>query len=79
MIVWSQVEKERYSGETPLIPTSEECVQNGKRDTGEDSGNTIWMGAEGIPKAQRQEESQMNSVVQRGTRKGVAPLTKCCR
>ena len=43
---------------------SEECVQNEKRDTGEDSGNTIRMGAEGIPKALRQEESQMNSVVQ---------------
>ena len=27
---------------------SEECVQNEKRDTGEDSGNTIRMGAEGI-------------------------------
>ena len=54
MIIRSEVEKERHSGEAPLIPMREECVQNEKRwDTGEDSGNTIWMGAEGIPKALR--------------------------
>ena len=42
MIIRSEVEKQRYSRETPLISMSEECVQNEKRrDTGEDSGNTI--------------------------------------